>query len=181
MKKYETVDDTDGIPSFLRMTQEERRKAWERNPPKAMPILKAVPTYRTPEDEAEIEAWKIEKAARDKAAAEARAKSRAALAKQRKDYMPGSTWDINRSVWVHPVIEQKKKEETGEAFKLVILNKSPRAPGSRAATRFNEMVAFLEKNPRASMAEVYAATSYTKTDFDWDLQRGSVKKNYTKE
>jgi hypothetical protein len=31
------------------------------------------------------------------------------------------------------------------------------------------------------MAEIYASTSYTRADFDWDLQRGSVQKDYTKE
>jgi hypothetical protein len=88
---------------------------------------------------------------------------------------------MRRGVWVHPVIEAKKAEETGKAFRLVVINRSPRAPGTGAAARFAEMLEFLKTKPRARMAEIYASTSYTRADFDWDLQRGSVQKDYTKE
>jgi hypothetical protein len=177
-----TPEDPHKIPDFLKLTQEERRKAWEDNPPRQAPILVShAPAYRSPEDEEEIRKFREERDARDKINAVARAKAREAVKKQRAGYVPGATWDLKYSRWVHPVLEHQRKEETGEAFKLVVLNKSPRAPGSRAAARFDEMVAFLDKNPKATMAEVYAATSYTRVDFDWDLQRGSVKKNYVKE
>jgi hypothetical protein len=170
----------ESIPSFLKLTAEERRQAWEKNPPRAVPaILDHKPVYRTPADEAEIAAFKVERERREKIAAEARAESRRVLARQKR--IPGSTWDMRRGVWVHPVIEAKKAEDTGESFRLIVINRSPRAAGTGAAARFAEMLAFLEGKPRARMAEIYASTSYTRADFDWDLQRGSVQKDYTKE
>ncbi len=170
----------DGMPAEMMWSAEERLQHWVDNPPKAMPVFAAQPSQRSAADQAEIDRSKAERLARKAIEDDAKAKKRAALAKQNKERLPGSTWDPRKGRWVHPAIQAAEADETGHAFTLLILNRHPRAPGSRAAERFSQMLDYLAKKPSAKMAEIYANTTYTKTDFDWDLQRGSVKKEYTK-
>lgn len=174
--------DHSGVPEFLcRVCHPELATKAEVIPSKffAAEDSRSHPR-RSPEDEVEIASFKEERSRRDKERAEVRAKDRAARAKEKKGYVPGATWDLRNSRWVHPTIQAQEAEETGQAFRLVILDRHPRASGSKAAARFDDMAAFLASNPAAKMADIYAGTSYTKTDFDWDLERGSVRKEYTK-
>lgn len=57
----------------------------------------------------------------------------------------------------------------------MLVKENPRKPGTVAHDRFAKMTAFVKKNPRASVAEVFAATGYAKADLEWDEARGAVK------
>lgn len=52
---------------------------------------------------------------------------------------------------------------------------NPRKPGTAAHGRYDEMVAFLKKNPRADVAEVLEKTAYRKDDLAWDIERKAIK------
>lgn len=54
---------------------------------------------------------------------------------------------------------------------------NPRRKGTRAHDVYSKMMSFIEKNGgQATLSDVIAATGYKRPDFDWDLERGNIKK-----
>jgi hypothetical protein len=51
----------------------------------------------------------------------------------------------------------------------------PRQEGAARTKRWEEMVAYRKKNPRATLEQVIAATSYTRDDYRLDVKRGALK------
>lgn len=87
-----TDDPLDDIPDFLRLTPEQRREAWERNPPSKPQIMIAGPEAMSAIRE-ELEANR-----------KAKSKTRIAIMKQKKalDAIPKSQrrWDPRKNQWV---------------------------------------------------------------------------------
>jgi hypothetical protein len=50
-----------------------------------------------------------------------------------------------------------------------------RRAGTKNHERAQEVMAFLRKNPKATVAELIAETSYRRNDFEWDLKRDVFK------
>jgi hypothetical protein len=50
-----------------------------------------------------------------------------------------------------------------------------RREGTANHDRAKEVLAFMKKNPRATVADLIAATSYRRNDFEWDLEREVFK------
>lgn len=87
----------DGFPPSLFLTQEQRKKVWDANPPKPMPafgIVKAV-SEETAKVLAEIEANK-----------KVKTKNRIHKMLDKKEDHTGQRWDTNRSRWVDDNKEQ---------------------------------------------------------------------------
>ena len=57
----------------------------------------------------------------------------------------------------------------------IVAKENPRSKGTNAHKKWEEMVAFMAKNKSAKLVEVFAATSYQRKDYVWDLAKGSVK------
>lgn len=158
------------IPQFLKISAEDRRKAWEKNPPKpfVLPTVKKVfelPADLLAEQEAERK--------RKKMIAENRSKNNHDRGTKK---IPGSTWDARRGMWVHPTIEKEMEVKTGKALKIKILvDGNPRAKGTGAHARFEAMRRYLAGHPRATLEEVLKNTKYTRTDSDWDAKRKSIQ------
>lgn len=51
----------------------------------------------------------------------------------------------------------------------------PRHPGAARTKRWEAMVAFLKKHPKATLEQVIANTPYTRGDYRLDLARGAIK------
>lgn len=166
----------DGFPVALILSQEERREAWDKfiAAGGGLSTPAAPKPRRSPEEEAEIAKFTEELEEKKRIAEKAKAQKRAAL--QKNKFIPGATWDVKYSRWVHPTLERERAEKTGEAFKIAVVDRQPRAAGTKAAAKYAEMVKYLDANPSASLADVLRDTAYQKVDFDWDLSRGSVKK-----
>lgn len=62
----------------------------------------------------------------------------------------------------------------------VTVKENPRKPGTQVFDRFARMVAFVRANPRASAAEMMAATGYRKDDLAWDESQGWIKTDIIK-
>jgi hypothetical protein len=68
------------------------------------------------------------------------------------------------------------KPEFGLGIKIIILNRNPkRMPGAARIPRFASLLAYLEKHPNASVAEVLKNTTYIKGDFDRDQRLKIIK------
>jgi hypothetical protein len=50
-----------------------------------------------------------------------------------------------------------------------------RHPGAARTKRWEALVAFLKKHPRATLEQVIAATPYTRADYRLDVARRSLK------
>jgi len=68
----------------------------------------------------------------------------------------------------------ERKPATSTLFRLGA--DVPRQPKAARTKRWEEMVACRKKNPRATLEQVIAATSYTRSDYRIDLARGSLLK-----
>ena len=51
----------------------------------------------------------------------------------------------------------------------------PRHPGAARTKRWEAMVAYRKKHPRATLEDVIANTAYTRGDYRLDVKRGSLK------
>jgi hypothetical protein len=51
----------------------------------------------------------------------------------------------------------------------------PRHPKASRTKRWEALKAYRRKNPRATLEQIIAATSYTRADYRLDLARGSLK------
>ena len=156
------------IPEFLKFTAEERAEAWRRSPPrtKSTTVFIRKEIEITPEIRLLIE----EKKRRE----ENRAAARRGQDRGTRP-IPGSHWDQNRGKWVHPVIQKQQEEREGKhTFLKITCEGNPRAAGTKAALRFDEMRRYVQKNSGATLADVMRNTSYTKIDYEWDFKRGFI-------
>jgi hypothetical protein len=55
-----------------------------------------------------------------------------------------------------------------------------RKPGTSAHARYDDMAAYVAKNKKATVADVLSNTAYRRDDFNWDLERGSIKTDILK-
>jgi hypothetical protein len=67
----------------------------------------------------------------------------------------------------------QRKPATSTTFKLG--SDVPRHPKAARTKRWEAMVAYRKKNPRATLEQVIGATSYTRSDYRLDIARGSLK------
>lgn len=68
------------------------------------------------------------------------------------------------------------KPKFGLGIKIVVLNRDPkRMPGAARIPRFASLLAYLDKHPNASVAEVFENTTYIKGDFDRDQRLKIIK------
>jgi hypothetical protein len=51
---------------------------------------------------------------------------------------------------------------------------NPRFAGKKSHKLFAQMVSFMDKHPKATVAELIAKTGYRRQDFLWDQARGDV-------
>lgn len=70
---------------------------------------------------------------------------------------------------------KRKAAGFGSDLRLVILNEAARREGTKAAERFADMLALLKKEPNVKLSEIFERTIYSRGDFQWDLDHGSVK------
>ena len=65
---------------------------------------------------------------------------------------------------------------------LILLAKedNPRRTGTRAHQVYAKMMAYVQKQGgRARLSDVCQETGYSRPDFDWDLERGNIRKEVT--
>lgn len=68
------------------------------------------------------------------------------------------------------------KVEFGTGIKIIVLNRDPkRQPGAARIPRFASLLVYLEKNPEASVAEIFKNTEYIKSDFMRDQRLKIIK------
>ena len=98
------MEDDLTIPAFLRLTEAQRKEAWERNPPKPAPIRGYVQP-RTAADQAIIDASKQQtrelKSLKRKASA--MRKARVELVKREAKQHIGQRWDAMHARWIDPI------------------------------------------------------------------------------
>jgi len=129
------------IPDWLRMSQDERKAAWERNPPKPMPVYGYV-RERTAADQASIDECRAENKALKilKRKARRARKERLALVAQESKSHVGKRWDSMHARWIDPIEEaimpaaKKSNGNKGNEF------------GLRPETNYARLVACLIKN-----------------------------------
>jgi hypothetical protein len=91
-----------------------------------------------------------------------------------------------KKVEVAPEPEPVKKKAAKEASEprpkfghdvriIGVPDENWRREGTANFKRADEVMAFMKKNPRASVAELIAGTSYRRNDFEWDLEREVFK------
>lgn len=72
--------------------------------------------------------------------------------------------------------KKASRSKFGNDIKIVGLpDENWRREGTGNHVRAKELMAFMKKNPNATVAEALAGTSYRKNDFDWDLERKVFK------
>ena len=69
------------------------------------------------------------------------------------------------------VVEEAKTLETSKRV-VTIVNQKPYKSGTGLAKRYEEFVAFVEKNPDATLDQILSGSSYTRADFKYGLEKG---------
>jgi hypothetical protein len=69
--------------------------------------------------------------------------------------------------------KRKTKQATSTTIKFG--SDVPRHPGAARTKRWEAMMAYRKKHPRATLEDVIAATPYTRDDYRLDVKRGSLK------
>jgi hypothetical protein len=73
-------------------------------------------------------------------------------------------------------INRVVKPEFGTSIRIIVLNRDPkRQPGAARIPRFASLLAYLDKNPNASVAEIFKNTQYIKSDFSRDQRLKIIK------
>jgi hypothetical protein len=165
------MNDELELPKFLKISAKDRAKAWSKKPLIQEALKTAIVKPKKAEDIPELRDL-VEEEKRRK---EIKAKNKKIGRDRGTERLPGSTWDTRRGMWVHPVLEKQAAAKAGKTTTIEIVDPEPRAAGTKAATRFAEMKAYVDKHPGASLADVLRNTSYTRIDYDWDKTRGSIK------
>lgn len=62
-----------------------------------------------------------------------------------------------------------------ENARITGVGPNQRKPGTKAHAKYEEMAAFVKKNPGCKAGEVFAATTYAEGDLRWDVGRDVVK------
>lgn len=88
--------------------------------------------------------------------------------------------DEKKAAWLAhlatlPKEERVKAPAFGHATRIRVLIAAPRKAGSKGAVKYAEMVAWVKAHPAGTVAELFAATSYAKADFAWDLERKAIE------
>lgn len=52
---------------------------------------------------------------------------------------------------------------------------NPRRAETNGYSKFDDMQKFMKKNPKATVADVIAGTTYKRNDYEWDLEREVFK------
>jgi hypothetical protein len=68
-----------------------------------------------------------------------------------------------------------KPQTSQKATPIKFGNDVPRQPGAARTKRWEAMVAYRKKHPKATLEQVIANTAYTRGDYRLDLARGSIK------
>lgn len=76
-----------------------------------------------------------------------------------------------------PQAPKIKRNDPLASLTIKVLKPAPRKAGTGGAAKYAEMVAWMKKNPRATVPEVFANTSYKKNDYDWDLGHQHIDTN----
>jgi hypothetical protein len=96
----------DGLPPSLILSQEQRKAAWDANPPRPMPKFAEVKRGPSEIDLASLR--QIEE--NEKRNARIKFENRIARAKERESFVPGSRWDTKTCRYIHPNLTPTKEE-----------------------------------------------------------------------
>lgn len=170
------------LPPFLFITAEERKAAWERTPPRAMPVESFAEAKRKSDEAKRVAAEEL-KAARER-------KKAMKESSQPKVDLTNMRWDPRKGRFV-PDLGQRPKDITTtppkpvasssvlelDALLVLAVKDNPRQPGTKAHERFAAMMKYVKKNAKKkiTVGDVLANTPYRKDDYMWDLKRGFVK------
>lgn len=69
----------------------------------------------------------------------------------------------------------KASPKFGSDIKVLKVGENNRKPGSAAHGRFESMTKYLKNNPKATVADIIANTSYKRGGFRRDVKAGLVK------
>jgi hypothetical protein len=139
------VEDDLTIPAFLRLTNEERKAAWERNPPKPAPIRGYVQP-RTAADQAIIDESKQQTKALKTLKRKARTmrKEREELVKREAKQHVGQRWDAMHARWIDPIEHAMlPRGERAMAKKKTTTTNNMDEFGLRTDTNYARMMACL--------------------------------------
>ena len=106
------MTDEDNIPEFLKLSPDERKKAWELNPPKPKPT-----GWRTSEQE-EAERKRLQKLADEKRMQRCVSKQKKLIRSEtlevhlsdRKSIAEGKEWDARTARWIDPIEKALKPQ-----------------------------------------------------------------------
>jgi hypothetical protein len=153
-----------GLPDALRLSKEERAAAWQANPPRS------VDPFRPKIDINDQEAYDRRLREIDLARAKDMAKAQAFKSLSAKAGV--------KRVEKRALKDKAKSSQT--QIYITIVKGAGRAPGTKAAARFEAMRAYLKANKDATLADVIANTIYGKADYNWDLAHGKIKSDIRK-
>lgn len=71
--------------------------------------------------------------------------------------------------------ERPPKPKMGQGLVIKLQPDAKRAPGTKAAARFADMIVYMKAHPNADVAEVIQNTTYRIDDYKWDLNKGNIK------
>lgn len=149
-------DDDFHIPDFCRLTDEQRKAAWERNPPKTQ----SAASWRSPEQEALVkqrqQALSDRKRLQKCISKQRRVNRQLALEAKLNDrshIAQGHTWDARNARWIDPIeaaLATKGDKPMPTAVKKVKAKQTKETPASpfgfRPKTNYDRMMQFLLTN-----------------------------------
>lgn len=125
----------DAIPAFLRISPVQRKKAWEKNPPRPMAVFTELVKERSKDEVAERE--KIIKEIEEQK--ERKQRARFSKLKERQQRLPGMIWNTNISRWVHPKQMREIMESNGNLSTTQLaeqFNELAKKTGDKPVKRF---------------------------------------------
>lgn len=179
----------DGAPLICFLTTEQRAAYWKANPPKSVRFASAI--------KAREDALKAQRAAILEAERASVVKKKVVVPQEPAIDRTNMRWDMTRCKYVEDKFaalagdvvknsEPPADAPSADSFQLkhgpnaetmikIIAKENPRKIGTKAHDKWNEMVKFIKKNPKATLQDIFSGTNYQKNDVAWDLAKKSIK------
>lgn len=89
--------------------------------------------------------------------------------------------DAAKNAWLTELVKKAAeappkptRPRFGESLRFKTVDPNPHKAGTAWATRYEEMAAFVKANPAATVADMFAATEFTKNDYKLDTAKGHI-------